>query len=61
MSTTPAVASPERVDVETATRARIDVTETSVHEVESFLRRNECRVHFERRGATTDLVVVAES
>ncbi|WP_277553856.1 hypothetical protein [Halobaculum limi] len=60
MSTTPAVASPERVDVETATRARIDVSETSVHEVESFLRRNDCEVHFERRGGTTDLVVVAE-
>ncbi|MFC6787402.1 hypothetical protein ACFQFH_16475 [Halobaculum halobium] len=60
MSTSPTVATPDRVDVETGTRARIDVTETSVHEVESFLRRNECRVHFERRGATTDLVVVAD-
>ncbi|SHG45343.1 hypothetical protein [Halobaculum gomorrense] len=60
MSTTPAVDPPERVEVETSTRARIDVTETSVHEVESFLRRNDCRVHFERRGGTTDLVVVAD-
>lgn len=60
MSTTPAVASPEQVEVESGTRARIDVTETSVHEVESFLRRNDCTVHFERRGGTTDLVVVAE-
>nr|WP_276237666.1 hypothetical protein [Halobaculum sp. DT55] len=60
MSITPAVAAPERVDVESGTRARIDVTETSVHEVESFLRRHECAVHFERRGGTTDLVVVAE-
>ena len=60
MSTSPAVAHPERVDIETGTRARIDVTETSVHEVESFVRRNDCAVHFERRGGTTDLVVVAE-
>lgn len=60
MSTSPAVAHPERVDIETSSRARIDVTETSVHEVEAFLRRNECRVHFERRGGRTDLVVVAE-
>ena len=36
------------------------VSETSVREVESFLRRNECRIYFERRGATTDLVVVAD-
>ncbi|QZY00317.1 hypothetical protein [Halobaculum rubrum] len=60
MSTTPTVASPERVDVESSTRARIDVTGTSVTEVESFLERTESRIYFERRGATTDLVVVAD-
>lgn len=60
MSTSPAVAHPERVEVETDTRARIDVSETSIREVESFLRRTDCTVHFERRGGTTDLVVVAD-
>ncbi|MFC7069762.1 hypothetical protein [Halobaculum lipolyticum] len=60
MSTSPVVATPERVDVESGTRARIDVSESSVHEVESFARRTDCSVHLERRGGTTDLVVVAE-
>ncbi|MFC7136283.1 hypothetical protein [Halobaculum litoreum] len=60
MSTSPVVAHPERVEVETGTRARIDVSETSVHEVESFVRRTDCRVHLERRGGRTNLVVVAE-
>ncbi|UIP00630.1 hypothetical protein Hbl1158_04515 [Halobaculum sp. CBA1158] len=60
MSTSQAVARPERVEVETGTRARIDVSETTVHEVESFLRRNDCTVHLERRGGRTDLVVLAD-
>ncbi|PSQ07782.1 hypothetical protein BRC97_02275 [Halobacteriales archaeon QS_6_71_20] len=59
MSTTSVVATPERVEVETGTRARIDVTETHVEEVESFCRRNDCAVHFERRGGRTELVVLA--
>ena len=59
MSTTPIVATPERVEVETGTRARVDITETRLEEVESFCRRNDCAVHFERRGGTTELVVLA--
>lgn len=57
---TSTVARPERVKVESGTRARIDVTESSVHEVRSFIERNDCDVHLERRGGTTELVVSAD-
>lgn len=60
MSATPTVARPELVEVESGTRARIDVTDASVHEVRSFVARNDCEAHFERRGGTTQLVVRAE-
>ena len=54
------VVEPRRAAIETPTRARIDATETSVHEVRSFVDRNDCSVYLERRGGRTDLVVVAE-
>lgn len=60
MTTTSAVACPKLVEVESGTRARIDVTETTVGEVRSFIARNDCEVHLERRGGTTQLVVRAD-
>lgn len=57
MSLASPVTEPKHVDFESATRARIDATDASVHEIRSFVRRTGCTVHFERSGGRTDLVV----
>ncbi|WP_313691645.1 hypothetical protein [Halorarum halobium] len=54
------VTAPERIDVESSTRASIDVTESTSAEVRAFAERNDCEVHLERRGGRTYLVAVAE-
>lgn len=53
------VTAPERIDVESPTRASIDVTEASSSEVQAFAERNDCDIHLERRGGRTYLVAVA--
>lgn len=51
---------PRTVDIENPTRAVFDASETRVEEIQSFVRRNDCEVHLERRGGQTDLVVRVE-
>ena len=51
---------PRYVDVENPTRAVFDASETRVEEIQSFVQRNDCEVHLERRGGRTDLVVSVE-
>ncbi|WP_435127341.1 hypothetical protein [Halobaculum sp. D14] len=55
-----ATVTPDRVAVESPTRASIDVTDASAGEIRAFARRNDCAVHFERRAGRTFLVAVAE-
>lgn len=59
MSLTSAV-DPKHVEIENATRAVFDASETRVEEIQSFVSRNDCEVHLERRGGRTDLVVSVE-
>lgn len=53
------VTAPERISVESSTRASIDVTEATSSEVQAFADRNNCVVHLERRGGRTYLVAIA--